>query len=143
MRWPTRLGYRARRREPRRCARRSTRWLSTTRGRGAPQLVPTHDRGARLLDPAGPGTAAERERHSPPARCAGTAGSAGSRATTGSDHEYPGPLLLFDEEVPRSGARISAAYQYARWIDGSTHVWRGRRKETGRGEGAKIGRAHV
>jgi hypothetical protein len=48
----------------------------------------------------------------------------------------PGPLLLFDEEVPRSGARISAAYQYARWIDGSTHVWRGRRKDTGRGEGA-------
>jgi hypothetical protein len=48
----------------------------------------------------------------------------------------PGPLLLFDEEVPRSGARVSAAYQYARWIDGSTHVWRGRRKETGRGEGA-------
>jgi len=48
----------------------------------------------------------------------------------------PGPLLLFDEEVPRSGARISAAYEYARWIDGSTHVWRGRRKETGRGESA-------
>jgi hypothetical protein len=48
----------------------------------------------------------------------------------------PGPLLLFDEEVPRSGARVTAAYQYARWIDGSTHVWRGRRKETGRGEGA-------
>jgi hypothetical protein len=48
----------------------------------------------------------------------------------------PGPLLLFDEEVPRSGARVSAAYQYARWSDGSTHVWRGRRKEAGRGEGA-------
>src|SRR5262249_30662318 len=47
-----------------------------------------------------------------------------------------GPLLLFDEEVPRSGARVSAAYQYARWIDGSTHVWRGRRKDTGQGEGA-------
>ena len=47
-----------------------------------------------------------------------------------------GPLLLFDEEVPRSGARVSAAYQYARWIDGSTHVWRGRRKDAGRGEGA-------
>ncbi|HET6318035.1 MAG TPA: hypothetical protein VFG86_16395 [Chloroflexota bacterium] len=46
-----------------------------------------------------------------------------------------GPLLLFDEEVPRSGARITAAYQYARWIDGSTHIWRGRRKESGRGEG--------
>jgi hypothetical protein len=48
----------------------------------------------------------------------------------------PGPLLLFDEEVPRAGARVTASYQHARWIDGSTHVWRGRRKEPGRGEGA-------
>jgi hypothetical protein len=48
----------------------------------------------------------------------------------------PGPLLLFDEEVPRSGARVTAAYQLARWIDGSTHLWRARRKDAGRGEGA-------
>jgi hypothetical protein len=48
----------------------------------------------------------------------------------------PGPLLLFDEEVPRAGARVTGSYQHARWIDGSTHVWRGRRKEPGRGEGA-------
>ena len=48
----------------------------------------------------------------------------------------PGPLLLFDEEVPRSGARVTAAYQYARWIDGTTHLWRGRRKDAGRGEGS-------
>lgn len=55
----------------------------------------------------------------------------------------PGPLLLFDEEVPRSGALVSAAYHYTRWIDGSTHVWRGRRKETGRGEGASALRYDV
>jgi hypothetical protein len=48
----------------------------------------------------------------------------------------PGPLLLYDEEVPRAGARVTGSYQHARWIDGSTHVWRGRRKEPGRGEGA-------
>ena len=27
-------------------------------------------------------------------------------------------------------------YQYARWIDGSTFLWLGRRKSTGRGEGS-------
>jgi hypothetical protein len=45
-------------------------------------------------------------------------------------------LLLHDEEVPREGARVSRAYQYARWIDGSTHLWVGRRKQPGRGEGS-------
>lgn len=45
-------------------------------------------------------------------------------------------LLLFEEEVPREGARVTRTYQYARWIDGSTHLWIGRRKEPGRGEGS-------
>ena len=45
-------------------------------------------------------------------------------------------LLLHDEEVPREGARVTRAYQYARWIDGSTHLWIGRRKQPGRGEGS-------
>lgn len=45
-------------------------------------------------------------------------------------------LVLFEEEVPRSGTRVSRAYQYARWIDGSTHVWIGRRKQFGHGEGS-------
>ena len=45
-------------------------------------------------------------------------------------------LLLHDEEVPREGARVTRSYQYARWIDGSTHLWIGRRKEPGRGEGS-------
>jgi hypothetical protein len=45
-------------------------------------------------------------------------------------------LLLHDEEVPREGARVTRSYQYARWSDGSTHVWVGRRKEPGRGEGS-------
>jgi hypothetical protein len=45
-------------------------------------------------------------------------------------------LLLHDEEVPREGARVTRSYQYARWIDGSTHLWIGRRKQPGRGDGS-------
>lgn len=47
----------------------------------------------------------------------------------------PGPLFVRDEEVPRAGAHVTGGYQYARWIDGSSHLWRGRRKQAGRGEG--------
>jgi hypothetical protein len=43
---------------------------------------------------------------------------------------------LFDEEVPRAGARVTRNWQYARWIDGSRHLWIGTRKEPGRGEGS-------
>ncbi|HEU0076321.1 MAG TPA: hypothetical protein VFQ76_01655, partial [Longimicrobiaceae bacterium] len=43
--------------------------------------------------------------------------------------------LLHEEEVPREGARVIRAFQYARWTDGSTHRWVGRRKGPGRGEG--------
>jgi hypothetical protein len=46
------------------------------------------------------------------------------------------PLALFDEEVPRAGARVTRTWQYARWIDGSRHLWIGSRKEPGRGEGS-------
>jgi len=45
-------------------------------------------------------------------------------------------LSLRDEEVPREGARVTRSHQYARWTDGSTHVWVGRRKQPGRGEGS-------
>ena len=44
------------------------------------------------------------------------------------------PLELREEEVPRGGARITRSYQYARWVDGSTHLWVGRRNQPGRGE---------
>jgi hypothetical protein len=46
------------------------------------------------------------------------------------------PLSVFEEEIPRSGARITRAWQLARWVDGSTHLWIGRRKLSGRGEGS-------
>lgn len=45
-------------------------------------------------------------------------------------------LALYEEEVPREGVRVTRSYQYTRWCDGSTHVWIGRRKQIGRGEGS-------
>jgi hypothetical protein len=45
-------------------------------------------------------------------------------------------LTLREEEVPRAGARATRAYQLARWIDGTTLLWLGRRKSIGRGEGS-------
>ena len=45
-------------------------------------------------------------------------------------------VLLREDEVPREGARATRAYQLARWIDGTTLLWLGRRKDVGRGEGS-------
>jgi hypothetical protein len=48
-----------------------------------------------------------------------------------------GPALkLYDEELPREGARIVRAWQCTRWIGGQTVLWLGLRKSVGRGEGA-------
>jgi hypothetical protein len=47
-----------------------------------------------------------------------------------------GDLVLREEEVPRAGARVTRAYRLARWVDGSTFLWLGRRKGVGRGEGS-------
>lgn len=44
------------------------------------------------------------------------------------------PYRLYDEEVPPSGQRVTRNYQFARWIDGSTHLWVGRRVSAGQGE---------
>jgi hypothetical protein len=46
----------------------------------------------------------------------------------------PGPLIIADEEVPRGGVTLRRFFEYARWIDGSTHLWVGRKKEMGQGE---------
>jgi hypothetical protein len=49
----------------------------------------------------------------------------------------PGRRLgLYEEEVPREGIRVTCNYQYTRWLDGATHLWVGRRKDIGRGEGS-------
>lgn len=44
-------------------------------------------------------------------------------------------LALFDEEVPREGARITRSAQHARWFGGSSVLWLGVRNTVGKGEG--------
>jgi hypothetical protein len=45
-------------------------------------------------------------------------------------------LSIYEEEIPREGVRVNRSYQLARWHDGSTHLWIGRKKGVGRGEGS-------
>jgi len=45
-------------------------------------------------------------------------------------------FAIFEEEIPREGIRVTRTYQYARWLDGSSRLWIGRRKRIGRGEGS-------
>jgi hypothetical protein len=45
-------------------------------------------------------------------------------------------LMLYDEEVPREGVRVTQRRRMTRWIDGSTWVWTAFRNEVGRGEGS-------
>jgi len=47
-----------------------------------------------------------------------------------------GVLAIYEEEIPREGIQVTRHYQLARWHDGSTHLWIGRRKRVGRGEGS-------
>ncbi len=44
--------------------------------------------------------------------------------------------FVFEEEVPRAGARLTQRYERTRWTDGGVHTWLRVRKETGRGEGS-------
>lgn len=53
-----------------------------------------------------------------------------------SDDSQVAPYFIHEEEVPRSGVRVESTIQRARWFDGSTHLWLGRRKLSGRGEGS-------
>jgi hypothetical protein len=41
---------------------------------------------------------------------------------------------LAAEELPREGLRVIRQWRYARWSDGSTHLWRARQRSAGRGE---------
>ena len=45
-------------------------------------------------------------------------------------------LSLYEEEVPREGIHVTRSYQFTRWTDGSSHLWIGRRKGAGSGEGS-------
>jgi hypothetical protein len=46
------------------------------------------------------------------------------------------PLRIEEEEIPREGAIVERTFQYARWFDGRSLLWLGRRKHAGRGEGS-------
>jgi hypothetical protein len=46
------------------------------------------------------------------------------------------PLVLEEEEVPRSGVVVTRNLQLARWTDGRTVLWSGRRKRPATGEGS-------
>jgi hypothetical protein len=48
----------------------------------------------------------------------------------------PGGTPLNEEELPRTGTLVSRCWKYARWTDGSTYIWIGRKRELGRGEGS-------
>jgi len=43
---------------------------------------------------------------------------------------------LNEECVPREGRRLALAWQRARWVDGTTHLWLGRSTSLGKGEGS-------
>jgi len=47
---------------------------------------------------------------------------------------YPG-LTIFLEELPREGVHLERRYRVTRGPDGATHLWIGRRRSVGRGEG--------
>ncbi len=47
-----------------------------------------------------------------------------------------GDLMLYDEEVPREGARLTRQRRLTRWTDGSTWLWTSFRNQVGQGEGS-------
>jgi hypothetical protein len=61
-------------------------------------------------------------------------GTPQGRMLTADGQAGTGVLQVFTEEVPREGARLRRAFQYARWIDGRTFLWSARQKDAGRGE---------
>ncbi len=58
------------------------------------------------------------------------------RPIRGSLLAVPGPYFIEEEEIPRAGRIVERAFQRARWLDGSTFLWIGRRSISGRGEGS-------
>lgn len=52
----------------------------------------------------------------------------------GLDVSQARPYFIHEEEVPRSGIRVTASFQRTRWTDGGVWIWLGMRKRCGRGE---------
>ena len=61
---------------------------------------------------------------------------AGGKPPRGRLLREPGsPYFIDEEEVPRAGIYVERSWQRARWLNGRTLIWVGRRKTAGRGEG--------
>jgi hypothetical protein len=60
----------------------------------------------------------------------------GTRGARGRVLEPRVRLLINEEEIPREGARVVRRFQSARGADGRLHVWVGRQKGPGRGQGS-------
>lgn len=58
------------------------------------------------------------------------------RSDPGQAPDAEPPLRIEEEEIPREGAIVERVFQFARWFDGRSLLWLGRRKRPGRGEGA-------
>lgn len=52
------------------------------------------------------------------------------------DDSQKTPFFINEEEIPRSGVKLTGTYQRTRWYNGKIVSWYGRRKRTGRGEGS-------
>lgn len=50
-------------------------------------------------------------------------------------NEVATPFYIREEEIPRSGVKITRKWQRTRWVNGAIFQWVGREKETGKGEG--------
>jgi hypothetical protein len=59
----------------------------------------------------------------------------GSLLRVGLDGVDRDPYFIH-QEMPRAGVIVSRSLQRTRWFDGKIYIWMGRRKQTGRGEGA-------
>ncbi|WP_395805392.1 hypothetical protein [Archangium minus] len=73
--------------------------------------------------------------HRAPAQREGPSGEPVDVAPAGRLLDPESPLRIPEEEVGRAGARVTRRWQLARWVDGSIHLWLGRTKGAGRGEG--------
>ncbi len=48
----------------------------------------------------------------------------------------PRPLAINEEQVPSEGLAITRKYRFARWSDGSSHLWLSRARQVGPGSAA-------
>ncbi len=60
----------------------------------------------------------------------------GGRAPRSRVLSVPAPYYVNEEEVPRAGKIVTRSYERARWFDGRTFLWTGRRVTAGKGEGS-------